>query len=85
MLCFFTTLAIGHLPPFDVYCVLITVFNVSAVSAGSGFEFKPSGTVLKLVSQHSSIHGDGRTVMYEAFVEATKRSRERFPPGLQDA
>src|ERR1700682_4403431 len=23
MLCFFTTLAIGHLPPFDIYCVLI--------------------------------------------------------------
>ena len=23
MLCFITTLAIGHLPPFDMYCVLI--------------------------------------------------------------
>jgi hypothetical protein len=23
MLYFFTTLAIGHLPPFDIYCVLI--------------------------------------------------------------
>src|SRR6202035_5525783 len=23
MLCFFTTFAIGHLPPFDLYCVLL--------------------------------------------------------------
>src|SRR5207245_8989751 len=23
ILCFFTTFAIGHLPPFDIYCVLI--------------------------------------------------------------
>jgi hypothetical protein len=46
-LCFFTTLAIGRLPPLDMYCVLI-IGPLRAFDAA-----------LELVSQHSSIHWDG--------------------------
>src|SRR6266850_4927129 len=46
MLCFFTTSAIRHLPPFDVYCVLV-IPALRAIEAA-----------LELVSQLSSIHRD---------------------------
>src|SRR5258706_1825096 len=49
MLCFFTTFAIGHLPPLDMYCVLM----IPAL--------RPIETALKLVRDHPSIHWDGGT------------------------
>src|SRR5260370_8786364 len=49
MLCFFTTLAIGHLPPLGMYCVLI-IPALRAIEAA-----------LELVRDHPSIHWDGGT------------------------
>src|SRR5258708_2423189 len=47
ILCFFTTLVIGHLPPFDLYCVLIHSFAIDRrFSLQSGV--------------HSTIHGQVR-------------------------
>src|ERR1700751_1378394 len=54
MLCFFTTLAIGHLPPFDMYCVPSDLpIHFNACHSERDFVCVGSGI-------HSAIHGEIR-------------------------
>src|ERR1700731_3900768 len=61
MLCFFTTFAIGHLPPFDIYCVLIipALRNRGGLPCPAELPCRDSQCDFVCVGSgiHSAIHG----------------------------